>query len=191
MKSKIITILSLIGAMLLIIPSGFLIGFAASMLSNLIYIVVLFPLGMGMCGAVILNGIISKLKIQGLRAGISLAILMASMIYGAFHYTDYLAFRLTLASKMNQQIEQETGKPEPAVADAFVDYALKQETGHTGPIGFILYQAKAGISIGRWYSDRKLNVGPFFTWVFWLVEFAIVGFMTTALLSSSSKSTRT
>jgi len=186
MKGKPRRILSFIGALLIIVPGGILIGFVASIVSNLFYIIFLFPLGMGLIGALILNAAMTNLRIRGYVTGISLGILMAVIIYGAFHYTDYLTFRFMVASAMDQELVKETGKSEPEVADVFVDYALSQETGHTGLIGYFLYQAKTGVSIGRWYSDQEVNLGPIFTWLYWLVELSIIGFMTVAMVKPTS-----
>ena len=157
---------------------GLLIGVITSFVSNLIYIVILFPLGMGFIGAMILDKVITTLKIRKLALGVFLGGLMALVIYGAYHYTDYQTFRFVAASAMDEKLVEETGESSPEVSAVFVDYALSEETGHTGMLGYILYKAKLGVSIGKIVSTNDFNLGPFFTWIYWLVELGIIGWMT-------------
>jgi hypothetical protein len=185
MKVNITRFLNFAGALIFILLGGSVIGLLASIISNFIYIHLLFPIAFGLAGMLILVGALGKFKIRGKLPEISLALLMALTIYGAYHYANYQTFRFVLASQMNEQIANETGEPQSEVADIFVDYALEEETGHTGLPGYFLYRAEEGVSIGRWYSQNKTNLGPYLSWVYWLVELAIITFMTVAPVSGS------
>jgi hypothetical protein len=60
------------------------------------------------------------------------------------------------------------------VTHAFLDYALEEETGHSGFLGYILYEAKEGATIGRLFRSSSINLGPVLTWLYWLLEFGII-----------------
>ena len=54
------------------------------------------------------------------------------------------------------------------------DYALKEETGHTGFPGYMLYRAKIGISIGKFYSENRLQLTGLLAWLYWAAELGLV-----------------
>ena len=101
---------------------------------------------------------------------------MAAAVYGAYHWADYALFRGLFLVEMHQQILAETGLSDPDVASVMVDYALRQETGFAGFPGYLLFTARQGITIGKAFRSG-LHLGPFFTWVFWLLEWAIIGWV--------------
>lgn len=178
--------LDFVKALMIVILGGTLTGFLTSIVSNLIYMTFLFPIGMGFVGGMLLLGSSRKLKIRGRMPEIITAILMAVLIYGTFHYTGYLTFRILLSSEMNKEIVSSTGESQAGVANIFVDYALEQETGHTGFTGYMLYKAEEGVSIGRWYSMNKTNLGPIGTWVYWFLELGLIGWVTAVMTRSPS-----
>ena len=133
MNASIKSISSFGLALLGVLIWGALIGVFVSLLSNFIYIVFLFPLGMGFLGALFVEKTIHDAKIRKVAQGIFLGFLMAVVIYGAYHFSDYLVFRGGLIFEMNNQIVAERGRSE---------------------------------------------LEPFFTWAFWLLELAIIGWLT-------------
>ena len=60
------------------------------------------------------------------------------------------------------------------MAKAYANYALKQETGHGGFLGYLLYRAQTGISIGKFYSENRLQLTGVLTWLYWLLEFGLI-----------------
>jgi hypothetical protein len=56
----------------------------------------------------------------------------------------------------------------------FLDDALEEETGHSGFIGYMLYKANEGVSLGRLSRSSSFNLGPVLTWLYWLLEFGII-----------------
>ena len=181
MNASIKSISSFSLAILGVLIWGALIGIFVSLLSNFIYIVFLFPLGMGFLGAMFVEKAIHDAKIRKAAQGIFLGTLMTVAIYGAYHFSDYLVFRGGLVFEMNNQIVAETGRSELEAANFKADYTLKEETGHTGFLGYILHMDKRGVEIGRTVGSSSFNLGPFFTWTFWLLELAIIGWLTVAV----------
>src|SRR6185503_18015763 len=61
-----------------------------------------------------------------------------------------------------------------SVAKSFLDYALQEETGHPGFVGYMLYKASTGVSIGSLSRSSSVNLGPILTVAYWLLEFALI-----------------
>lgn len=158
--------------------AGILIGVITSIVSNLIYLVFLFPTAIGFLGAMSINRTINKAKIWKTSQGILLGAIMALVIYGAYHYSNYRTFRLQMILLMNAELSEATGEPSDKVANAFTDYALKEETGYSGFIGYIMYTAAQGLSIGKLFRTSDINIGPILTWLYWLAEFGIILWIT-------------
>jgi hypothetical protein len=180
MNKSIKSILGLCLAVLAALVVGLVIGLLAGFLSNLVYIVFLFPLGMGLIGGFFLEKTIAGAKIRKISQGVLLGCLMALAVYGAYQVMNYVTFRGRLLFEMHQKILEETGRSEPMVANAFVDYALKEETGFSGFPGYLLYMDKQGVTVGKMFGSG-FNLGPFFTWVFWLLELGIIGWVTVGM----------
>jgi len=159
---------------------GVLIGVTASVVSNLIYLVFLFPIGIGFLGAMSINKTVKKAKIWKPFQGMLLGTFMALVIYGAYQYSNYLTFRMLLINQMNLEMMQAIGKMDFEVANVFADYALKEETGFSGFIGYVLFTAAQGLSVGKIFSINEINIGSFFTWLYWLAEFGLIAWITSA-----------
>jgi hypothetical protein len=157
---------------------GVLIGVITSIVSHLIYLVFLFPIIIGFLGAMSIHSTVNKAKIWKTSQGIFLGVVMALVIYGAYHYSNYLAFRLQMIVLMNAEISEAAGEPSAEVANIFTDYALKEETGHSGFIGYMMYKASRGLSIGKMFRASTVNIGPVLTWLYWLAEIVAVAWIT-------------
>jgi len=157
---------------------GILIGVITSIVSNLIYLVFLFPIVIGFLGAMSINRTVNKAKIWKTSQGILRGVFMALVIYGAYHYSNYLTFRLQMILLMNTEISEATGESSTEVANIFTDYALKEETGYSGFIGYMMFTAARGLSIGKMFRASDVNIGPVLTWLYWLVEFGVIAWIT-------------
>jgi hypothetical protein len=107
------------------------------------------------------------------------------------HVTDYLKFRSEMSKEIQSQVIAEYGQPAPEEdVLAYIDYLLVQETGSAGFPGFILLEAKSGVSISHvgvgGGSESGINLG-IFTWVYWLIEMGIIGW---ASIDSAYKKTK-
>jgi hypothetical protein len=150
------------------------VGFMAGVFSQLIYIVFLLPLAMGIGGGKMIAFAIRKAKIRTASQLIFVSVFSAMVIYGTFHYTRFMGFQLTATAEILSRLYEETGEANLQVTQAFLDYALREETGHSGFLGYMLYEAKTGVSIGRLSRSSSSNLGPVLTWLYWLMEFGII-----------------
>jgi hypothetical protein len=153
---------------------GLIVGLTVGLFSHLIYIVFLFPLAMGINGGKMIAYAIQKAKLRTVSQLIVLSALSAIVIYGAFHYTRYIGFQVTAVMQIYSGLFGETEEGNLQVTQAFLDYALEEETGHSGFLGYMLYEAKQGTAIGRLSRSSSFNLGPVLTWLYWLLEFGII-----------------
>jgi hypothetical protein len=115
-----------------------------------------------------------------------LSALTAVMIYGTFHYGRYVFFQVQAWLELSSSAAaQSAGQVSLRVAKAFVDYALKEETGRAGFLGYMLYRAKSGVSIGKFYSQNRLNLTFAFAWLYWILEFGVIAWITTGVARSA------
>lgn len=139
-----------------------------------IYLIFVFPIIMGIIGGRIVTENANYTKPRSLNFVIFTSILTAIALYGGFHYGRYIVFMASLIFQLSGDFSDksiEAGK-------VFAEYALGEETGYSGFVGYLLYKAQQGVSIGRIFSSNKLNLGPIFTWFYWLIEFGVIGFIT-------------
>jgi hypothetical protein len=146
---------------------GVIIGLGAAVLSNLVYLVFVFPVAMGFASSNMIAHAIQMAKIRSALQLVFLCLLSAVAVCGTFHYSRYIAFQLRGAWEIFGDLDQATDPENLQVTQAFLDYALEEETGHTGFFGYMLYRAKDGMSIGR-FLDSGL------TWLYWLAEFGVI-----------------
>jgi len=102
------------------------------------------------------------------------SILTVIVLYVASHYMRYVALSAITALQAFGDFSDKSLEAGKIV----VEYAIKQETGYSGFIGYMIFKAQQGISIGKIYSSYKLNLGPIITWIYWLIELGIIGFIT-------------
>ena len=159
---------------LLVVVWGLMVGFAVSVFSHLLYIVFLFPLIMGINSGKMIVNVVQKAKIRTASQLIFLSILSAVAIYGTFHYTKYIGFQVKALVEIFSGLDETTEEENLQVTKAFLDYALEEETGHSGFLGYILYEAQQGVTIGRLFRSTTFNLGPALTWLYWLMEFGII-----------------
>ena len=166
--------LALSGALLLILLGGTLTGFAAGAVGYVCSLAILFPLAMGFAGGKLAAWAVRLTKARGQRQVLLLAALAALIIYAAYHYTGYLSLQLQTYLAL-------TGDPSYAgeeisfgSARFVLEYALLQETGQLGFPGYLLFKAQEGLSLGRFYSQSRLELGPALTWAWWALEFGVI-----------------
>jgi hypothetical protein len=151
-------------ALLLIAVGGALTGLVIGGIGSICYLALVFPLIMGVAGGKLVTTATRWAGIRNVRHIVLLAVLAAIVVYGSQHYGRYLAL-LTQAS-----LEYFNNIDLP-VARILVDLAMEEETGYTGFLGYMLFRAQDGMSIGRFYSENGLELGPLLTWLYWAMEF--------------------
>ncbi len=163
-------IFNFVAIMILTVLAGLILGIAFAVIGSFFYIVFIFPLIMGFAGSRILADAIQRAKIRRIYQVIFMSLLMAITIYGTYHYGRYVALQVQTSIKMFSGLSAATEDKSLKVAKVVVDYALVQETGYPGFVGYMLFRAKEGISIGRIYYSSRLNLGPILTWFYWILE---------------------
>ncbi len=161
---------AVIGAALLLAAAGLVIGGVVSAVGQFIYLVIVFPVLMGTAGGKLVERRIEAGRWTKKYLAIALGVVMGIAIYTSYHYGSYLFFRAEAAKVVAGKLVEAYGPG----ADAYTHEALAQwlvdETGFSGFIGYILLIAREGVSIGPLSSSSLTNIGPFFTWLYWLVE---------------------
>jgi hypothetical protein len=167
-------LMSLVLFSLLVIVWGVMTGFVVGVFSHLLYIVFIFALAMGINGGKMIVDVMQRGKFRQTSQLLFLSLLSAISMYAAFHYTRYLGFQVQASLEIYSDFSEATDGENFAVTKAFLDYALEEETGHSGFLGYLLYRANEGVSIGRLARSSSVNLGPVLTWLYWLLEFGIV-----------------
>jgi hypothetical protein len=152
------------------IVGGLALGGFAATLSRLVWLIVLFPLGLGLLAGVLLSKVVLRHKVRSPIVSMAAALLMAIMIYAAFHYVDYQTFKFEL----DQIIVAQQGLRDPAARDQALDGFLAQTTGYRGFFGYLKFTAQEGISIGHFDSSQTYTLNEPLTWLYWVVEFGII-----------------
>ena len=159
---------------LLVIVWGVMTGFVVGVFSHLLYIVFVFALAMGINGGRMIVDVVQRARLRQTSQLLFLSLLSAVSMYAAFHYTRYLGFQVQASLEIYSDFSEATDVENLAITRAFLDYALEEETGHPGFLGYMLYRANEGVSIGRLARSRSVNLGPVLTWLYWLLEFGII-----------------
>jgi hypothetical protein len=147
------------------IVGGSAIGGFTHLVSQLIYLIVLFPLGMGFAGIFVVAMIVTGGKVRNpVVAGLT-GLLTGFSIYGSMHYFDYLKIQNTVISDIKK--DEQFRETDPT---QLFDEVLKSRTGSTGFVGFVKDSAKRGVTIGR----GGANLGETGTWIYWLIELGII-----------------
>jgi hypothetical protein len=149
-------------ALLVVAAGGAITGLLVGAIGLLIYLAFVFPMVMGAAGGKLVAGAVRLGRIRSTRQVILLAVVAAAVIYGAQHYGRYLALLIQASIEFTVDL---------TAAKFLVDFAMIEEIGHPGFLGYMLFRARDGISIGRFYSENGLELGPLLTWLYWSAEF--------------------
>ena len=162
-------VLILVVAVLL---GGTAVGVLVSLLTNLVYLILVFPLIMGLVGGAIVAAAVRSGKIRNPGIAIAAAVLIGIIIYAAMWTTGYVQFR----NNSNADWLAKNPSANLAEADAGFDSELRLSTGQSGFLGYVLHEAAEGVSVGRIGSSDQnlLNLGPILSWIYWVVELIII-----------------
>ena len=162
------------GAVILLavaVVGGAVIGALGSLLANLIYLILLFPLLMGLIGGALIAAAVRAGKIRNPVVALAGGLVIGVVIYGSMWTADYLQFRNSVKS----EILARAAAANLLDVESLIDEALVSQTGRPGFIGFLLVRDQAGVSIGRVGSgSNPFNLGPVFSWVYWGIELLII-----------------
>ncbi|HEX6290768.1 MAG TPA: hypothetical protein VFZ66_16385 [Herpetosiphonaceae bacterium] len=170
--------------LLAIVCGGFICGLIAFTVAQLFWLILLFPIGLGLMVGGILSKLIATQNIRSPLASAVSALLMGLVLYATFHLLAYQSFRWEVA----QIFVEREGPMDSALQEEMIDLVLTEETGFSGFFGYLKLQAQEGISIGRVGSTNPITLNEPLTWLYWLLEAGlIVGFATGTAVSSAKK----
>lgn len=155
---------------------GLAIGYLVHLISKLLYLVFLFPVGAGFVASFILAKAINLGKVRFPVLACICGLLFGFFAYGVYQYADYQAFTKDVyqALTANRQVNQ-LFKP-TLTPQQVTDFILKQKTGSTGFPGYIRYIAQQGITISRARSSHtSFTIKEPFSWLYFLVELLLYG----------------
>lgn len=164
---------------------GLVFGGIAFIVSQIAWIIILFPIGVGLAGGVILSKIIIGHNVRSPMLSAGAALVMGLVIYATFHYGSYISFQSDIRNLMAAEAE---GIPlDEQTIDQTIDLILAQETGYTGFFGYLKLEAQTGVSIGRFSSAQALTLNEPLTWLYWLIEVGLITAMTTIVAVEAAK----
>jgi len=178
--------IALIIAALISIGMGAGVGMTVSIIGNFVYLILLFPIGMGFAAGSFLANLVKELKIRGVVEAAFLSLLAAVTMYGAYHYGRYMALQVQTSMMLFSTFSKAMEDESLHIARTLVDSAMQEQTGYSGFGGYMLYRAQEGVSIGRSYSNNRLNLGFTFTWLYWFIEFGIIQWIILLLARKSA-----
>lgn len=184
---------------------GITIGGLTFAVSQLIYLIILFPLGMGFAGGFVNSLAIQQGKVRNSLVGYCFGAITGLSIYGTVHTGEYFSFKQKASEEIAAEFTKiNQGSPtnkidtylrsrgalveaDKARNELVINAFLKQETGSDGFLGYLKYTAKQGVSIGR-FGSQGIKLNETFTWIYWLIELAVIeGLIIVAAKSASQE----
>jgi hypothetical protein len=164
------------------IVSGVAIGSITQIISLAFYLVVLFPALMGLGGGAAMALAVTKGKVRNPTIAALFGALTGFILYGAMNGVAYWQFKQQIAGEIQQELGQLDASDIGTVRNGY----LKDKTGSTGFVGFLKHSAIEGVSIGK-VGQNGANLGETGTWVYWLIELAIIDIIITAIAYKTAK----
>jgi hypothetical protein len=156
--------------LLAVLCGGVAFGALAFLISRLLWLIVIFPIVLGIIAGVILSGVIARQRVRNPALAVVAGLLMALVIYGTLKYGGYMSFQ----SEMRQAVSAK-GAVAAGAQEAVIDMLLASKTGSGGFFGYLKLMAQQGVSIGKVGSSNRATLPAPVTWAYWLIEFGIIG----------------
>ena len=175
-------LITMLGAMLV---AGAAIGFAAHFVSKLFYLIILFPVLIGLFLGAVGTRLVKFANLRNPLLGGLAGLVGGAAAMTMMHYFDYQAFRREAAAEAPDIVavanmppaQRETEYPqfeEP-------DLARRLVAAYASFPGYVDFMAHEGVEIKKGGSDG-LNLGYVGTYIYWLVELLIVAGITFAMV---------
>jgi hypothetical protein len=165
------------------IIGGIVVGLIVGSIGAFIYMTIIFPIIMGFAGGKVITDNAKFTKTTNASLILVTSLLTAAILFATTFYTRFLGFYVMTAVNELGGLDDQNLK----VARAVVDYALEEETGHQGFVGYILFKANQGVAIGRIFRNSSLHLVPIMTWLYWLGELGVIAFITVYIGREFSK----
>lgn len=164
---------------------GFIFGIIMGFVAQFIYLVFLFPLGIGAILGGTLSKIILRWRVFNIFFNTVAAILAGCALYLSLHYTEYILFRWDVKAELHHQFRER----DDAALDQIFNATLFRETGSSGFLGYLRYQSAQGFSIGHIYDSAASSVAirDNIVWIYWSVEFVAITGISIFLVQGMAK----
>jgi hypothetical protein len=165
------------------IISGILLGILAYYISNLFYLLLVFPLIVGGAAVFVYNKIAEFSKIRFTLITTIMGFLMGAIVALAFYGTPYLETRNSVINNFQKKygIDAQT-------ASKGFDNILIKETGSSGLVGFMKLRAQEGDTYTSYFiinsvpvHESKFTLQSTAAWAYWIIEVILMAFPSTLL----------
>jgi hypothetical protein len=155
--------------LLFVLPvAGLVIGLVASVIAQWFYLVILFPVGMGVLAGLVGMFLVTVGKARGTFVLLSAAVAVAATTVLGLQFGKFIRF-------LNVLEEKHPGVRAMALRDPS---AFRK---------FMDFQAEQGVTIGRpGRGDKGMNLGYAGSYIYWLVEAGLVGVMAFTLMRAAA-----
>jgi len=163
-----------LGALFILLIGAWVTGVIVAIVGSFFYLVVLFPIAMGFAGGETVKAAVQTAKVRKSYQVVLMSLLVAAVMYGTYHQGRYVALQVRMSIATAPTFDEALSDHGLAMGKMLLNTVLKEETGHDGFFGYLLYKAQQGLSIGKFYSSNRLNLGFILTWAYWMLEFGII-----------------
>jgi hypothetical protein len=175
----------LIALLLVTIIGSLIVGGIVFAVSHLIYLIVLFPLLMGVIGGGILVGVVKGTKVRSPIIAALFGLIIGVGIIGVYRFAEYyIDFRNEITTSIRESEGEGVSQQE---IDEFIDLSLEEETGSPGFVGFLKYSASLGTTITRSSGSSEMQLDEKATWIYWGVELLIVALVSAGMAFGAAR----
>jgi len=179
---------SVLGMELLIAATligGIALGAGVWAISRIAYIPLMWPLGIGLAGFLIIGFAVEKGRSPNPFLAGLFGTLIAVLAYTTYHYGEYLLFRREQTASLAAMLSETYGNVDERAAAQALDLLLEEETGHRGFLGYLCWTAKTGVTFTSFLQHQVaesggpaapgLTITSGWVWFYWLIEAALAG----------------
>jgi hypothetical protein len=169
--------------------AGVVFGWLASFIGQWFYLILVFPLGIGFCLALIgvFMGKVAKLRSPFLGGFAGLFAAVVAML--SIHWFDYQRFENERQELLALQFpEQVRGVPVQERMEIETAKKMQDRLRSVDSFAkFMNFEAEEGVTISSHGGKGGLNLGYYGSWIYWIAEFGVVAFLCFAGLHASAK----
>lgn len=164
--------------------AGGLIGFAAHYVEKLFWLIILFPLGIGLILGFVGTAMVKRAHLRSPMIGALAGFFGGLMAMGTMHYLDFEEFRSIMNKNQNMVLikkltPDELNKAIAKVPDPEQFRAVLNAMDSFK--GFMDFQAKIGVEISN-HGSSGMNLGYYGSYIYWGIEVLFVMGMAVAVL---------
>jgi hypothetical protein len=155
-------------------------GVITYFVSRELYLVVVFPILLGLLCGWIAALVVQIGRVRAPLAAGAFGVLMALILYGTYRYADYYwGFRGDLKKHFEDAIDQKITDDQ---YQAFEDMALQEAVDATGFVGYTKLTAREGITITKAtrLTGGGLTLKGGVLYVYWMIEIGLISYFAAA-----------